>query len=205
MPASPQPPRPGAAPYHRGDLRQDLLARAEEALRSSGVDGISLRQLARETGVSHSAPNKHFRDKQALLDALAVEGFTRLGASFARLDVGPDVTARLHAIGRCYIRFASDNPALVALMFARKHSTEGDSRIAEQALLAFAVPVAAIEEGQARGDVVAGDPIQIGMSVLATLHGLATFISSGFVDEGSADALLSETLHHLTHGLQPRP
>ena len=60
--------------YHHGNLRSVLLARAEEAL-NAGED-LSLRELARRAGVSHAAPRRHFADKQALLDALAEDGFS---------------------------------------------------------------------------------------------------------------------------------
>ena len=63
-------------PYHHGSLRQELLASAEATLERDGVDKLSLRQLAREAGVSHAAPGKHFRDRQALLDALAESAVT---------------------------------------------------------------------------------------------------------------------------------
>src|SRR3954453_21421902 len=67
--------------YHHGNLRATLLEHAEAAL-AAGSD-LSLRELARQAGVSHGAPRRHFADKQALLDALAVDGFERLGAALA--------------------------------------------------------------------------------------------------------------------------
>lgn len=64
--------------YHHGDLRAALLARAEQTLRERGPGDLSLRELARDLGVSHAAPSRHFKDKQTLLDALAQTGFERL-------------------------------------------------------------------------------------------------------------------------------
>src|ERR1700747_3401130 len=68
----------GRRPYHHGNLRSELLAEAERTVREQGVDKLSLRELARATGVSHAAPRRHFPDRQALLDALAESGFERL-------------------------------------------------------------------------------------------------------------------------------
>jgi len=65
-------------PYHHGHLRDALLAEAERTLREQGVEQLSLRDLARQAGVSHAAPRRHFADRQALLDALAGAGFARL-------------------------------------------------------------------------------------------------------------------------------
>ena len=63
--------------YHHGNLRQELMELAEKHLVEGGVRDLSLRALAREIGVSQTAPYRHFRDKNALLAALATEGFKR--------------------------------------------------------------------------------------------------------------------------------
>lgn len=190
--------------YHHGDLPAALLARAEQTLRESGVDGLSLRQLARDLDVSHAAPSRHFRDKQALLDALALTGFERLRAIFDTTPAPESFPEGLHAFARKYLDFAVDNPALLSVMFARKHSPTGGTKIAEAANAAFAVPIAQIAAAQAAGEMVVSDPTRIGMSTIAALQGLATFISSGFVAPERADELLTETVTHLIHGLRPR-
>ncbi len=69
-------------PFHHGNLRTVLLDRAEMALRTKGVEELSLRELAREVGVSHGAPRSHFIDRKALLDALAERGFFALASGF---------------------------------------------------------------------------------------------------------------------------
>ncbi|CAM5729343.1 hypothetical protein SALBM217S_04935 [Streptomyces griseoloalbus] len=56
-------------PYHHGNLRTELLDAAERSLRVHGVDRLSLRDLARDVGVSHAAPRRHFADRRALLAA----------------------------------------------------------------------------------------------------------------------------------------
>ena len=70
---------------------------------------LSLRELARQVGVSHGAPRRHFSDRQALLDALAEAGFARLGGELrtAADGAGEDFEARLQATGGAYVRFAT--------------------------------------------------------------------------------------------------
>ena len=75
---------PAADAYHHGDLRAELLAAAEEVLRTQGREAIALRDLARTVGVSHAAPQRHFADRQALLDALTERGLLRLSAMIDR-------------------------------------------------------------------------------------------------------------------------
>src|ERR1700739_1211963 len=96
-----------ARPYHHGNLRTALLDAAERMLRERGVQALSLRGLAREVGVSHGAPRRHFPDRQALLDALAGAGFERLGAELrAAADAAPEgFEPRVRAIGAAYVRF----------------------------------------------------------------------------------------------------
>lgn len=190
--------------YHHGDLRAELLSRAEATLRESGVDGLSLRGLARDIGVSHGAPTRHFKDKQALLDALAVSGFERLGAAIESIDAAASIGGRVRAMARVYLRFATENAALLAVMFARRHSPAATEAMTQAVDRAFAAPVALIAEAQARGEVVAGDPRRIALSAVAALQGLATFVGSGVVTVETADELLDETTRHMLDGLRPR-
>ncbi|MFE3192514.1 TetR/AcrR family transcriptional regulator [Nocardia sp. NPDC059240] len=191
-----------ARSYHHGDLRAELLRRAEETLGASGVDGLSLRQLARDTGVSHAAPSRHFRDKQALLDALTVAGFDRLAAGFEQAAATGTFPERLRAMAHAYLRFAIDNPALLALMFARKNSPS--VAIGEAAAHAFAVPIEMVADAQAGGEVVPGEPRRICLSAVAALHGLAAILGSGLVPGEEADSLFDEMVGHMMDGLRPR-
>ncbi|MGS2811128.1 TetR/AcrR family transcriptional regulator [Nocardia sp. MW-W600-9] len=189
--------------YHHGDLRAALLQHAEAALRTVGADGLSLRQLARDTGVSHAAPSRHFRDKQALLDALAVTGLERLGACFEQAVTTGPITMRLQTFAQAYLRFALDNPELLPLMFARRHSST-DTEIQAAADRAFAIPIALIAEGQAAGEIVPGDPKRLGVTALAAVQGLATFVGSGYTADYDAEQLLDDLVRHMTLGLLPR-
>ncbi len=194
-------------PYHHGDLREQLLGRAEQALRADGVERLSLRRLAREVGVTHNAPSRHFPDKQALLDALALVGFQRLGNAFGAAAVeaeGRPFEERFRVLARAYLDFALDNSALLTLMFARKHSPATGADMAAAVAGAFAVPVRLTAEGQARGEVVEGDPMRLGRTIAVALQGLVGFVTSGMVGPDDIDDLLNDTVTRLTLGLLPR-
>src|SRR5712691_10260248 len=102
-------------PYHHGNLRTALLEQAARTVRERGVQSLSLRELARDIGVSHGAPRRHFPDRQALLDAVAEAGWARLGAELrSAIDgAGQGFEARLQATAAAYVRFATGDPALV--------------------------------------------------------------------------------------------
>jgi AcrR family transcriptional regulator len=97
--------------YHHGNLHQALLDRAAEVIAADGIEAVSLRALARDLGVSHAAPRRHFADRRALLVALAREGFRRsvdaMNAGAER--AGSDPVARYRALGRSYVQFAREN------------------------------------------------------------------------------------------------
>jgi len=140
-------------PYHHGNLRTALLAQAERTIRERGAQTLSLRELAREVGVSHGAPHRHFPDRQALLDALAQAGFTRLGdelraAAAGAAGGGDDFRARLLATAAAYVRFATRDAALLELMFAGKHREESVG-LHEAAERASSIMLEVIGQGQA--------------------------------------------------------
>ncbi|MEM8540340.1 MAG: TetR/AcrR family transcriptional regulator [Pseudomonadota bacterium] len=107
------------AEYHHGDLRNALLAAAEEELVDKGPEKFSLRGCAKRAGVSHAAPAHHFSDTEALLQALAARGFARLTDELQALQktAPPDPRAQLIAAGVGYVHFGINNPQLFNLMF----------------------------------------------------------------------------------------
>lgn len=109
---------PARAAYHHGDLRRALLDAGRAALRDGGPEGCSLREVARRAGVSHAAPYHHFPSREALLRALAAEGWAGLDAAMAAAQEAapPDPAAQLVAVGMGYFLTARRQPALFRLM-----------------------------------------------------------------------------------------
>jgi AcrR family transcriptional regulator len=193
-----------AAPYHHGNLRATLLAIAERKVEETGVAGLSLRELAREAGVSHGAPRPHFPDKQALLNALAVRGLDQLGERLnadVELRRGTSFEKRLLAFTRVYVTFATEHPVLLELMFARKEEPgAGEVRAANDR--AFAAPQALIADAYAAGYITGDDADQVAMTVLATIQGLAAIITSGMIGDRPADKVIAHTIKTLAAGLR---
>src|ERR1035437_1220596 len=85
--------------YHHGELRSALIEAALEILKTAGMEGLSLRVLARATGVTQAAPYSHFRDKDDLLAAVAETGFQRLALQMAEEATGQQgVQARIEKL-----------------------------------------------------------------------------------------------------------
>ncbi len=192
-------------PYHHGDLRSALLASAERTLLEKGVAALSLRELARDIGVSHAAPGRHFKDKQALVDALALTGFERMAKELTAAD-HPDLPlqARLTELATTYVHFAVTNAELLEVMYSRKH----DADISEQ--LRAAVDgtttqfVQIVIDAQERGEMVPGPPWTIALVIGAALHGTASFAAQGTLTPEAAISDIPTLIHHLLTGLTPR-
>jgi len=190
-------------PYHHGHLRTALLEQAARTVREQGVEELSLRELARQVGVSHSAPRRHFADLQALYTALAEDGFVRLGDQLrtAIEEAGPEFAARLRAAAAAYIRFATSEAALLELMFASKQH-ENARKLHEATERAFAPMLDLIYEGQAAGVLDQVNPERVGLLLFATVQGIASLVTSGIIQAGQVDELVSDaSAHFLRTGL----
>lgn len=103
--------------YHHGDLRAALVREAGKVVAQEGPDAVSLRGVAKAAGVSQAAPYHHFKDKQALLSAVAAEGFRQFTETMlGRAGDADDPRDRLNKLGLGYVEFAVRNPSLFRLM-----------------------------------------------------------------------------------------
>ncbi len=188
-------------PYHHGNLREDLLAQAELTVRERGVDALSLRELAREAGVSHGAPRRHFPDRQALLDAVALRGYARLGAELrgAVREAGEGFEPRLRAAGRAYVTFATDDRDLLELMYAGKHRPEA-AALEQAAEETFSSMLELIEQGQAEGALDVGDSERVGLVLIAAIQGIATLVNLGMVRAEQTEWLVDDAIAHFLRG-----
>ncbi len=178
--------------YHHGDLRAALLAEGLRLVESSGADAISLREVARATGVSATSVYRHFPDKRALMTALAQEGVRRLGEAQRRAaDAAGTGTAAFSATGVAYVHFALANPGLFRLTFTYPGIDVGDptSDAAASLLHDHALDMAHGDARQAR--IVA-------LRAWALVHGLALLMLDGRVPP--SDALIDAAIGSVVIG-----
>lgn len=163
--------------YHHGDLRATLLEAAVDVIRERGVSGLSLRECARRAGVSHAAPYRHFAGKEALLMAVAGEGFRMLVTAGRESMVElTDPGERLDAYGVAYVQFAIDNPERHRLMFAAAlDSTLATEEDLKSSVEAFELLETATGETLGPGEDVAG----AAFAFWSLVHGMAMLILDG--------------------------
>ncbi len=194
-----------ARPYHHGDLRAALLVLAEDTLRARGPAELSLRELAREAGVSPAAPSRHFKTKQALLDALALEGLQRLTTAMdTALDrVGETFADRLTALVRTYLGFAAANGALLDLMYGRKHEPDASTELIAAMHRLKDLATDLIADGQRRGEVREGPLDLLSLPLFVALQGLTQMASSGGFPADQIEAGVAETITFILRGYAP--
>ena len=158
------------------DLRQKVLQASLALIEEGGLDRLSMREVARKSGVSHQAPYYYFGDREAILAAIAGEGFSKLGRAVDRARSDP--AKALEAIGRAYVGFALRHPAYFQAMFradavpldrypdVRKLEDEAFGKLVE-------------EIGKAFPDQSSAARLTISIACWAMVHGLATLIREG--------------------------
>src|SRR5262245_45231593 len=104
--------------YHHGDLRKVLIETALAHIARDGARALSLREVARSAGVSHTASYRHFPAKESLLAAIAEQGFRRLSDAMRAAIVGhADPATALQASGIAYVEFGVHYPEHLQVMF----------------------------------------------------------------------------------------
>jgi len=173
---------PVNAPYHHGDLRAAALQMGMERLASQEQPDLGLRALARDLGVSATALYRHFPNKDALLDALALEGLNRLGQhqaeAAAQAGGGHDGFGE---VGVTYVTWAVENPALLRLIYSRVGQVDlaaDDPTAMGEAFRQLRAGIAAMMPDEMAKDRRAAAALH----AWSLVHGLAMLILDGQVD-----------------------
>jgi AcrR family transcriptional regulator len=182
--------------YHHGDLRNALVASAVRLIETSGTSSFSLREAAREVGVSANAAYRHFDDKSALMTAVAAFGFRQLAtqmvgamASAARGRAkGPASVARFKAVGRAYVEFAVAHPELFRVMFGEcgaecRQAEPGDDATEDPWSLLGKTLDALVADGLLATEVRPGAELK----AWSVVHGFASLALDGLAALPSAD------------------
>ena len=166
--------------YHHGNLRSALIDAALELVSSEGAKRLSLRAVARRAGVSTAAPYRHFASRNALLAAVAEEGFRTLSAEIrGRASRASDPLARLRESGVAYVLFATANPAHYRVMFNPEAVEAGDEpSYREAAAESLGLLLEAIQDCQAANVVRDDDPFRLALVAWSGMHGLASLVAT---------------------------
>lgn len=165
-------------PYHHGNLREALLDAGIQLLKEQGAEALGLRELARQAGVSRTAPYRHFESRDALLAGIAEQGFVKLRDVLleARHEHEADHEAWFIAASKAYIGFAFGYAEHFKLMFGgyMKYEPDQHTSLHEAGNGAFQTLVDLIVASQESGLVMKGDPMAVSIAAWSTLHGFCS-------------------------------
>jgi AcrR family transcriptional regulator len=195
--------------YHHGALREALLSASLKLIETEGLSAVSLRRVAREAGVSPGAPYHHFKDRAAVLAALAAQGFRMLAddlttATSAATNPIEGLSALIHA----YVAFALRQPAYFRLMFRPELSEsrlDPEAKEAEHGAEAtFESTITALVEAGIISPTKA-EPFSVLIWSLG--HGLASLWLDGHLSEDyeDPDALTTQVTALVESALNPSP
>jgi AcrR family transcriptional regulator len=194
--ASPATRRNSARPYHHGDLRAACLALAAHELEARGPEGLALRHLAAQLGVTQPSLYRHFASKEELVDRLATSGFVRVQDDLAAA-AGATARDRLEAMVRAYLACGRTHPQHYRLMFARPSSEkQRDPLLVEAAAAARQMLDEAVAAWRAETGPAAGDSQALSAGIWALAHGMVMLASEGHLP-GSTEALCAAVLDRL--------
>ena len=173
-------------PYHHGNLRRALIDAALVMIGENGVKSLSIREVAKKAGVSHAAPYRHFKDKEDLLTAVAIEGFDMvIQDTLKRFETcGGNPLAKFQESGLAYIDFAAACPSHYRVMFSSGEcstSPELDRRSRE----AFMILYTCIADCQVQNLIKHQDPFELAMAAWSIVHGYAMLVIDGFIKDPS--------------------
>jgi AcrR family transcriptional regulator len=184
--------------YHHGDLRAACLRAARELLEEDGSAGLSLRAVARRAGVSATAPYRHYADRDALVSAVAAQGYRELAEYLAAAHPSPTTPDELAAVAVAYVRFALERPALFRVMFAEPCDPNSEERVSATTAISEYV------RGIVRGAFPGADPDALSTTVWALVHGLAFLHLDGKLDTSTPE-VVADQVHAAVHALFTAP
>ena len=193
--------------YHHGNLRNELIAAGVKMLGEEGEQGISMRKLARKAGVSHNAPYMHFADKEALLVAIAEEGFGILTRKLTAVLAGTDSDwhTRLRAISWAYVQFALAHRNHLNVMF-RAYDPDKYPHYYQTTASALNILTELVEAGQTADLVIAEESKRVATLIWSLLHGVSLILAGGkmppdVLGEQSPQALVEQFIEMLYGGI----
>ncbi len=192
----------------RAQMRREILDAARRIVQEHGIEKLAMRTLASAVGVHAPTLYAYFDSKDAVLDALYLEGAERLHAAFQQaIEAFPPGRARLQELGRAYRDFARSDPDLFQLIFGRVEAAYRPSdAVVPRAAALFGVLLEEVKAAIAVGELRETDPVEVALATWSMAHGFVTLEINGYLAKCQplpANILYQRCLDLLYVGIQP--
>ncbi len=189
--------------YHHGDLRNSMINAGIDIINEEGIKSLSLRKVAKQCNVSHTAPYKHFENKDMLVNAIKdhiAQGFasylSSIDLSFAESDED-----RMLVFGKSYIKYFIDNPSYFTFLFMHPNFSLNISKdnISCENFPPFSIFIQTVDKIMSERNIDREDFIINMIAMLSMVDGLISlFVSKNVSFEGDymeyVDKVLRQSL-----------
>ncbi|MGB5812463.1 MAG: TetR/AcrR family transcriptional regulator [Polyangiales bacterium] len=178
-------PRIGLTTEQVEAFRERAVAVATELFGERGYQGVTLRSLAAELGVSPMTPYRYFENKEELFAMVRADAFRRFADAQRDASALPaDPAESLQALGMAYVRFALAQPSAYRIMFELQQAPAGTYEALErEQARAFSFLHAAVQ-GAIDAGLMDGDPLHQAHMMWAKVHGLVSLHLAGKLGMG---------------------
>ena len=196
-------PRRRRKSYHHGDLAAALRASARASIARDGVAKFSLRAVAKQAEVDPAAVYRHYADKQALLEAVAEDGFIELATHMQQAQsTRRTPETRMAAIGAAYVHFAIAEPELFRAMFGpQRIDVPTIAAAASGGRSPYQILLDALAELHEAGRSI-HPPERASLPAWSAIHGLAYLAIDGRIDD--VEASIRDVTRSILRSLEPR-
>jgi AcrR family transcriptional regulator len=187
--------------YHHGNLKEALISAGLEILSEKGIEGLSLRNVAKKIGVSHTAPYNHFHDKQDLLAAISSAGHDQFHQVLLKTyeEFKDKPSELISEIAWKYLQFALENTDKFKLMFSGALEEEQNhpdfEEITQKTISLFEEIIVYCQH---KGSLEGGNVVNIAIKLWSTVHGFTTLmLENQFPPEYLKEKEIKELLRSL--------
>ena len=182
-----------------------LILAATALLDSGGEDAVTLRAVGHAAGISHNAPYKHFKNRDALLAAVAAADFVLLAEAFrsARKKSAKPAAKLLRAL-QVVIDFSVEHPARYRLLFSDPAIAAQKGELERTAFAAFGEFIVIVEECQVAQALPDVPNTTLAGLLFSTMHGLIALKASGRMHPEKGLTGVRSSLELLISLLSPR-
>jgi len=195
--------------YHHGDLKNALIQAGIKILAEEGLKGFSLRKVAREAGVTHSAPYAHFADKEALIAAISTDGYHKIFRRFLAIQATypDDILHQLIETAWAYVSFGIEEPEHFKITFSASVERErAYPDLVEMAGKTFNELKQLVLRCQQSGLIQSSDADLVALTLWSLVHGFVNLIHENMISHTVTDlytmrSMMILSLNHIL--LQP--
>lgn len=192
--------------FTMSDQRENILASACDLYLKEGLEGLSMRKLAREVGVTAPALYRYYESKEHVLMDVVREAYREFSSFLYQALEGRTPEERLRRAGEGYLSFALAHPRWYRMVYISPEQlgvTEVPEELEAQGCAIHQFWVDRLRECMDAGLLREDDPVEVALTMWAHFHGMITLFQNGLLEmeEESFRATLKDSGARMMRGI----